>query len=750
MRLLYSLAVLVTSLISALAQDTLDQHLTFSNYDNYLYRDNTTACQLLFTQANATSTLTRFIAAFPAGNSGAMAFFNATSGNSSALSLTLVDGSLKSISNPYNHSGIAGQWTLSTDASLGFAVLGSVRALRDYVEGNGLIDPGMNYTVSQGNNNTVTLYRMFFNDSIAMNFTLSTDKQIMTANNSLTFPAGTYDFVVTLNETSLQGFPASNLLNSQYQSVATNSSTSNTLKNVEFLTYSQKFLAGGWRFLTYFGRDTLISLRLLMPLLSSDAVEAALGAVIERTNATDGELCHEETIGDYASYLNMKNNQSYLGSQPLYDYKMIDTDYELLPALAHYFLDLPAGKNRSSQFLSTNAALANGTAYQILLQKNVDLVMNQTAAFASSPSVQNLVHLKPEFPVGQWRDSNQGIGYGRIPFDVNTALVPACLRAIERLANASILDQALGSTAASYASVWEQKALQYFRTPLNSSYAQMSLSNYTSYANLSSQLYSNSTGPDGSTAPPSEIYSISLNNDGSQVQVMHSDLSFNLMYADNVPTELMTAVVNLLRPFPEGLLTNIGLLIANPAYDANVTNREVFTRAAYHGTVVWGFQQALMAGGLARQLDFCAPQNTTIDQNPAIPYPNTTSTPTWCSNSTLISQLQSGECNLWQAILANPDVEFAETWSWTFENNSNSFVVTSPADITPGSTEADSIQLWSNMLLALQPPAYCNIKTSANGTSGSGSGSGSSSAASIVSSSILAIVASVFLAYLTM
>lgn len=48
--------------------------------------------------------------------------------------------------------------------------------------------------------------------------------------------------------------------------------------------------------LQYFGRDSMIALRLLMPTLMPEAIEAALGAVIERVNST-GALCHEETIG---------------------------------------------------------------------------------------------------------------------------------------------------------------------------------------------------------------------------------------------------------------------------------------------------------------------------------------------------------------------------------------------------------------------------------------------------------------------
>ena len=36
----------------------------------------------------------------------------------------------------------------------------------------------------------------------------------------------------------------------------------------------------------------------MMPILTSEAIEAVLGAVIERTNTT-GALCHEETIGEH-------------------------------------------------------------------------------------------------------------------------------------------------------------------------------------------------------------------------------------------------------------------------------------------------------------------------------------------------------------------------------------------------------------------------------------------------------------------
>jgi hypothetical protein len=80
---------------------------------------------------------------------------------------------------------------------------------------------------------------------------------------------------------------------------------------LSFLSYSEKLLAGAWRFLTYFGRDSMISALLLEPILSrgnGSATEAVIGAVLERINRTDGSVCHEETIGDYATYVNLENN----------------------------------------------------------------------------------------------------------------------------------------------------------------------------------------------------------------------------------------------------------------------------------------------------------------------------------------------------------------------------------------------------------------------------------------------------------
>jgi hypothetical protein len=239
---------------------------------------------------------------------------------------------------------------------------------------------------------------------------------------------------------------------------------------LSFLSYSTKLLAGAWRFLTYFGRDSMISLLLLQPVLSEGqggAIEAVIGAVLERINRTDGSVCHEETIGDYATYLNLQNKIT--STAPQYDYKMVDSDYYLPIVMQNYFVQSAAGQSRSVAFFSTNATVAPdnaGLSYADLALINAEKIMNTSAPFAREGGQikDNLIHLKEGQIVGEWRDSTYGIGGGRIPYDVNTALVPAALRAIGMLASSGFFPAhpEWNSTASEFAQVWEDQTLTFF------------------------------------------------------------------------------------------------------------------------------------------------------------------------------------------------------------------------------------------------------------------------------------------------
>jgi len=167
-------------------------------------------------------------------------------------------------------------------------------------------------------------------------------------NKTVTFTAGQYRFNVSFNYIELIQLNASTFLNPASQSNATSNSTSQNVQDLSFLSYSTKMLAGTWRFLTYFGRDTMIAMLLINDRLSNVALEAGIGAVLERENAT-GTICHEETIGDYATLTHLLNNVT--STAPSYSYIMIDSDLYLQPLLAQYFLKVPGGMNRSTDFL---------------------------------------------------------------------------------------------------------------------------------------------------------------------------------------------------------------------------------------------------------------------------------------------------------------------------------------------------------------------------------------------------------------
>lgn len=231
----------------------------------------------------------------------------------------------------------------------------------------------------------------------------------------------------------------------------------------------------------------MISYLLLEPVLSygeGGAAEAVISAAIERINRTDGSVSHEETIGDYASFQNRQDGIQ--SAAPRYDYKMIDTDFFLPIVMKSYLIDNGIGRARKEAFLSTKAKIDpsnEGLTYADLATINAEKIMNITAAFAE-PGGQiqrNLIHLKDGEILGQWRDSEYGIGGGRIPYDVNTALVPAALRSIALLSAANLFPMypIWNETASKNAVLWEDHTLKFFEVVVPSGEARDLVNQYT-------------------------------------------------------------------------------------------------------------------------------------------------------------------------------------------------------------------------------------------------------------------------------
>jgi len=123
-------------------------------------------------------------------------------------------------------------------------------------------------------------------------------------------------------------------------------------------------------------------------------------------------------------------------------------------------------------------------------------------------------------------------------------------------------------------------------------------------------------------------------------------------------------------------------LLTKFSYAAN------FTDNAYHGTVVWSWQLAMMGAGLERQLSRCE------TSSPA---------PTFCSDTTLHPKILAAYNHLWDVIDANKEELGSEVWSWVYQNGSYHVTPLGSLPPPPGSnpTESDIRQLWSLTFLAV-------------------------------------------------
>jgi hypothetical protein len=448
---------------------------------------------------------------------------------------------------------------------------------------------------------------------------------------------------------------------------------------LQFLAYREKFLAGSWRFDTYFGRDTLMSLRLLMPGLRPEAVEDGLASVLERLDA-NGEVAHEEDIGEFAILRHRKEGApgSPADDTPIYDYKMIDDDVMLAPVAAAWLLEQAEGRGRAAAFLSrkTSAGETLGAA----LARNFAFVVRSAGPFAREPGARNLMSLKPGSNVGQWRDSEDGLAGGRYPYDVNAVFVPAALEAIARFHDAGVLRGYATATqreafaaARAQADVWSTRAPPLFRVGIAASVARESIARYAKAQGIDPAPALASLA-----GPVLRFDALALDAGGKPIPVLHSDGGFALLFRQPDAQALDTMVAGMLRPFPAGLLTDAGLLVANPAYaDAAIAAK--FGRTAYHGTVVWSWQQALLAAGLARQLQ--------RDDLPAATR----------------KRLQDARQDLWHAIDATQAMRTSELWSWSYADGHYRM-----QPFGQGSGDADesnAAQLWSTVYLAIPRPA---------------------------------------------
>ena len=313
------------------------------------------------------------------------------------------------------------------------------------------------------------------------------------------------------------------------------------------------------------------------------------------------------------------------------------------------------------------------------LVSNFRFVLNAAARFADDPRAPNLIALKPGFDAGQWRDSNDGLGGGRFPYDVNAVFVPAALDAAGRFFDSGLLDSYLDaadrelfSHAKTMAGTWRAKAASLFDVSLANATARHDISGYAASLKIADGAALKSVGDSTVSFP-----ALSLTADDQAIPVIHSDVGFELLFGRPTSMALEVGVAALMRPFPAGLLTPVGVVVANPVYAAPAI-QEKLTRSAYHGTVIWSWQQAVLAAGLRRQLQ-------RQDLPPA-----------------LQEHLRGAQTELWRAIGAAHSMRNSELWTWSFVNGS--FKIAPFGANAADADESNAAQLWSTVYLAIPAP----------------------------------------------
>lgn len=656
----------------------LQFRITEGNIENAFYQDGGIAAHLLL----SSGAKPRVLVAFPAGNSGAGIWFEPT-GKPVRWSLGQVKGQRRSVEG-HAWNGIVADASVTADRLvLKDAVLGSIRVLRDYQQGQGYTaqvaaTPAI-VAAPQLTEHAVRWQRQRLDGAPGYAITLSADNarfvredgHIVLRPDHAGEPMRLH-IEASTGETPLT--PFTDLLNDRAQP------DERSREALRFLSYREKFLAGSWRFDTYFGRDTMMSLRLLMPVLQPAAIDAGIASVLARLSP-DGQVAHEEGIGEFAVLQHLKE-QGKPSAEPIYDYVMVDSNVMLPPVAAAWLLDDPRGREGARAFLA--GRLGSGRQGDALV-RNLLFVAASSEAFARQPVYSNLVALKPGARVGQWRDSNEGIGRGRYPYDVNAVWMPAALRAIGRFLDAGLLDdyttpaqrQRLLAAAAS-AGQWERQAGALFTVHVANPRATQQVRDYARQAGVSDAPALKAL--DGGDV---EFPAISLDAQGKPVPVMHSDEGFQLLFGTPDAATLDRRVSELMRPFPAGLMTDVGMVVANPAYaDRDVWSR--FGNNAYHGTVVWAWQQAIMAAGLKRQL-------ARGDLPPATR-----------------EHLEAAQAGLWRAICAAHAVRTSELWSWSYADGH--YRIEPFGAEGAHEDESNAAQLWSTVFLALPPPAASSCR----------------------------------------
>ncbi len=491
------------------------------------------------------------------------------------------------------------------------------------------------------------------------------------------------------------------------------------VKSLRFLAYRDKLLAGSFRYLTYFGRDSLLAARMLLPVAGEAVLEATLASVCERLSK-DGQVAHEEDLGNEAILRHMERFTALMDKgrrkealaalkgydEPVMDYKMVDDNFLLAP----FVRDL----------LTTDAAHLDGPARLRLLRgadgrrlecvaANLEFVLNAAANESLSPYG---IALGAGEEVGNWRDSAEGLGGGRYPGDVNGYLVTSALVALGEIAGHDLLRSAgleglleAGGFPSLYRALqdpdWLDSLLRRFETIAKGYQVVTPLPHLRSAVRQfleglppASRAWFDgleveegcplATFARGHCYPADlaeglPLLALALDKAGKPLPVLHSDGVFALFDGPMAVDQLEAVLKGIVYPYPLGLWTDVGPVVANGVVTGDPERAKQFGPDRYHGAVVWGWVLGMLELGLMKQQSY-------LDELAG-----------GCGQA--CDELQRLGTRLAAVRRQIPALAASELWSWAVQGGR--LVPVDFGSDAGHATQANPAQLWSTVWLSV-------------------------------------------------
>jgi|GEM_PF-5202131 len=458
------------------------------------------------------------------------------------------------------------------------------------------------------------------------------------------------------------------------------------LEGLSLLARKGKLLAGGPRFFTYFGRDTLISIALLTGSVTSDIGLHAFRSVLERLSVR-GEVAHEEVLGEYAAcFLGQRiphtvptrtaMNDSY-GSDGLLDYHMVDDDF-LFPAVMAHWNEVEGTQDTkrllSGRFQSSTGDIRSG--YELL---------GRTITYCYSRIKEGIIPYHTAVEVGDWRDSlsNQGIRYS---YEVNVGLglnfVSVARNLAEQLRELKpfLPDQMFNGDGDTSTAAFK-KETERFIVHMEPGEIRERVRRWLEYTGFSKDELSSLNHRLDRIHIPLEGYSFTafgLDREKQPIEVQHNDVAFTLLFGQPCLEELDTILRPLETPFPLGLKTDVGILVSNPVFASDPQVSRELNRSHYHGLVVWPLMNSILFHGIQNQLERLDTMYASSHLEHIIDYRNR------------LERIKAYLIALHEKVS-----EFNSSELWTFSPTESGDIPLAFGKETGSSTESNPIQLWS-------------------------------------------------------